>query len=87
MLCLSREGNRIKLIDFGMARRYDPTKKLQILFGTAEFVGMHLCIVYTHLNFIHPIIHTDLNDTNCLIFFFLIGIIKFLTKISTYVYL
>lgn len=39
VLCLSREGNRIKLIDFGMARRYDPAKKLQILFGTAEFVG------------------------------------------------
>lgn len=39
VLCLSREGNRIKLIDFGMARRYEPTKKLQILFGTAEFVG------------------------------------------------
>lgn len=39
VLCLSREGNRIKLIDFGMARRYDPTKKLQVLFGTAEFVG------------------------------------------------
>lgn len=40
VLCLSREGNRIKLIDFGMARRYEPTKKLQILFGTAEFVGI-----------------------------------------------
>lgn len=39
VLCLSRQGNRIKIIDFGMARRYDPTKKLQILFGTAEFVG------------------------------------------------
>ncbi|XP_031620741.1 myosin light chain kinase 2, skeletal/cardiac muscle-like [Contarinia nasturtii] len=39
VLCLSRQGNRIKLIDFGMSRRYDPTKKLQILFGTAEFVA------------------------------------------------
>lgn len=39
VLCLTRQGNRIKIIDFGMARRYDPTKKLQILFGTAEFVG------------------------------------------------
>lgn len=52
VLCLSREGNRIKLIDFGMARRYDPTKKLQILFGTAEFVGKYFhvdsqCLVAT----------------------------------------
>lgn len=39
VLCLTREGNRIKIIDFGMARRLDPTKKLQVLFGTAEFVG------------------------------------------------
>lgn len=39
VLCLTREGNRIKIIDFGMARRLEPTKKLQILFGTAEFVG------------------------------------------------
>lgn len=39
VLCLTREGNRIKIIDFGMARRFDPTKQLQVLFGTAEFVG------------------------------------------------
>lgn len=42
VLCLTREGNRIKIIDFGMARRHDPSKKLQILFGTAEFVGKRL---------------------------------------------
>lgn len=39
VLCLTRQGNRIKIIDFGMARRFDPTKQLQVLFGTAEFVG------------------------------------------------
>lgn len=39
VLCLSQEGNRIKIIDFGMARTYDPAKKLQVLFGTPEFVG------------------------------------------------
>lgn len=30
VLCLSKSGNRIKLIDFGFARRYDPNKKLQV---------------------------------------------------------
>lgn len=39
ILCLSKTGNRIKIIDFGMARRYDPKKKLQVLFGTPEFTA------------------------------------------------
>lgn len=39
ILCLSRTGNRIKLIDFGLARKFDPRKKLQVLFGTPEFVA------------------------------------------------
>lgn len=39
VLCISRTGNRIKLIDFGLARKYDPKKKLKVLFGTPEFVA------------------------------------------------
>ncbi|CAM1295998.1 Uncharacterised protein g1436 [Pycnogonum litorale] len=39
VLCVSRTGNRIKLIDFGLARRYDPRKKLQVMFGTPEFAA------------------------------------------------
>lgn len=39
ILCLSKNGNRIKIIDFGLARKYDPNKKLQVLFGTPEFVA------------------------------------------------
>lgn len=39
ILCLTKEGNRIKIIDFGLARHYDPRKKLQVLFGTPEFVA------------------------------------------------
>ncbi|XP_015607665.1 CBL-interacting serine/threonine-protein kinase 23 isoform X2 [Cephus cinctus] len=39
ILCLTKEGNRIKIIDFGLARQYDPEKKLQVLFGTPEFVA------------------------------------------------
>jgi myosin-light-chain kinase len=26
ILCVSREGHRIKIIDFGLARRFDPNK-------------------------------------------------------------
>ena len=39
ILCLTKSGNRIKIIDFGLARRFEPMKKLQILFGTPEFVA------------------------------------------------
>ncbi len=39
ILCLTKSGNRIKIIDFGLARRFEPLKKLQILFGTPEFVA------------------------------------------------
>ncbi|CAH1980699.1 unnamed protein product [Acanthoscelides obtectus] len=39
ILCLTKTGNRIKIIDFGLARKFDPDKKLQVLFGTPEFVA------------------------------------------------
>ncbi|KAI2796533.1 hypothetical protein BLOT_015740 [Blomia tropicalis] len=39
VLCVTRTGNRIKLIDFGFARRYDPHNKLQVMFGTPEFAA------------------------------------------------
>lgn len=37
ILCLTESGNRVKIIDFGLAREYDPSQKLQVLFGTPEF--------------------------------------------------
>lgn len=39
ILCLTREGNIIKIIDFGLARKFDPTGDLRILFGTPEFMA------------------------------------------------
>lgn len=39
ILCVTRTGNQIKIIDFGLARKYEPNKKLQVLFGTPEFVA------------------------------------------------
>lgn len=39
ILCLTKTGNRIKIIDFGFARRYDPNKKLHVMFGTPEFTA------------------------------------------------
>lgn len=39
ILCVTRTGNRIKLIDFGLARKYNPKEKASALFGTPEFVA------------------------------------------------
>ena len=39
ILCLSKSGNVIKIIDFGLARKFEPMRKLQVLFGTPEFVA------------------------------------------------
>ncbi|KAI5090581.1 myosin light chain kinase family member 4 isoform X5 [Silurus meridionalis] len=39
ILCVSRETNKIKIIDFGLARRYKPREKLRVNFGTPEFLA------------------------------------------------
>ena len=42
MLVIDKSGNRIKIIDFGLARKIEKGKKLQVLFGTTEFVWISL---------------------------------------------
>lgn len=39
ILCLSRTGNRIKLIDFGLARELTPEEPLRVMFGTPDFAA------------------------------------------------
>lgn len=39
ILCINRDGHRIKIIDFGLARKFIPGDSLRILFGTPEFVA------------------------------------------------
>ena len=39
ILCLSRAGNRIKLIDFGLARKLEPNEALRVMFGTPDFAA------------------------------------------------
>ena len=38
VLCISKTGNRIKIIDFGFARRYDPNNPLQVIIVGFIFV-------------------------------------------------
>ncbi|KPP58582.1 hypothetical protein Z043_123578 [Scleropages formosus] len=39
ILCVSTTGNQIKIIDFGLARKYRPREKLKVNFGTPEFLA------------------------------------------------
>ncbi|XP_062405304.1 myosin light chain kinase 3 isoform X2 [Sardina pilchardus] len=39
ILCVSNTGNQIKIIDFGLARKYRPREKLKVNFGTPEFLA------------------------------------------------
>lgn len=39
ILCQSKMNHKIKLIDFGLAQRYDPDGDLKVLFGTPEFIA------------------------------------------------
>uniref|UniRef100_G1MZA1 Myosin light chain kinase family member 4 n=1 Tax=Meleagris gallopavo TaxID=9103 RepID=G1MZA1_MELGA len=39
ILCVNRSANQIKIIDFGLARRYKPREKLRVNFGTPEFLA------------------------------------------------
>ncbi|CAH1789051.1 unnamed protein product [Owenia fusiformis] len=39
VLCVNKNSTQIKLIDFGLARKYDPKENLRVMFGTPEFVA------------------------------------------------
>ncbi|OWK13187.1 hypothetical protein Celaphus_00014654, partial [Cervus elaphus hippelaphus] len=39
ILCVNRDTKQIKIIDFGLARRYKPREKLKVNFGTPEFLA------------------------------------------------
>ncbi|XP_027502111.1 myosin light chain kinase 2, skeletal/cardiac muscle [Corapipo altera] len=39
ILCVSATGHMVKIIDFGLARRYNPNEKLKVNFGTPEFLS------------------------------------------------
>lgn len=39
IMCINKTGSKIKLIDFGLARRLENAGSLKVLFGTPEFVA------------------------------------------------
>nr|KAF6330521.1 myosin light chain kinase 2 [Myotis myotis] len=39
ILCVNNTGHLVKIIDFGLARRYNPKEKMKVNFGTPEFLS------------------------------------------------
>ncbi|KAK8787194.1 hypothetical protein V5799_023031 [Amblyomma americanum] len=72
VLCTTRTGNRIKLIDFGLARFYEPEKKLQVLFGTPEFVAPEV------VNFDKVSYQTDMWSVGVICYVLLSGLSPFM---------
>ncbi|XP_045072771.1 myosin light chain kinase 2, skeletal/cardiac muscle-like [Coregonus clupeaformis] len=72
ILCVSRATNKIKIIDFGLARRYKPREKLRINFGTPEFLAPEV-INYEFVSF-----PTDMWSLGVITYMLLTGLSPFL---------
>ncbi|XP_061110170.1 myosin light chain kinase 2, skeletal/cardiac muscle-like isoform X2 [Conger conger] len=79
IMCVSRVTNKIKIIDFGLARMYKPREKLKVSFGTPEFLAPEVVnyefvsfrtdmwslgvIMYMLLSSLSPFLGDDDNET------------------------
>lgn len=48
IMCVSETGNRIKLIDFGLAQYYDGSKDLYYMAGTPEFAAPEVIYIVSY---------------------------------------
>ncbi|XP_057208680.1 myosin light chain kinase family member 4 isoform X2 [Triplophysa rosa] len=72
ILCISRQTNKVKIIDFGLARRYKPREKLRVNFGTPEFLAPEV-INYEFVSF-----PTDMWSLGVITYMLLSGLSPFL---------
>ncbi|XP_012509418.1 PREDICTED: myosin light chain kinase 3 isoform X2 [Propithecus coquereli] len=72
ILCVSRTGHQIKIIDFGLARRYKPREKLKVNFGTPEFLAPEV-VNYEFVSF-----PTDMWSVGVITYMLLSGLSPFL---------
>lgn len=72
ILCVNRATNKIKIIDFGLARRYKPREKLRVNFGTPEFLAPEV-VNYDFVSF-----STDMWSLGVITFMLLSGLSPFL---------
>ncbi|XP_064299559.1 myosin light chain kinase family member 4 [Phalacrocorax carbo] len=72
ILCVNRAANQIKIIDFGLARRYKPREKLRVNFGTPEFLAPEV-VNYEFVSF-----PTDMWSIGVIAYMLLSGLSPFL---------
>ncbi|KAG8571564.1 hypothetical protein GDO81_011697 [Engystomops pustulosus] len=72
IMCVSRADYQIKIIDFGLARRYKPREKLKVHFGTAEFLAPEV-VNYDFVSF-----PTDMWSVGVIAYMLLSGLSPFL---------
>ncbi|XP_045061972.1 myosin light chain kinase 2, skeletal/cardiac muscle [Coregonus clupeaformis] len=72
ILCVSRVTNKIKIIDFGLARKYKPREKLRVNFGTPEFLAPEV-VNYDFVSF-----NTDMWSLGVITYMLLSGLCPFL---------
>ncbi|XP_010764473.1 myosin light chain kinase 2, skeletal/cardiac muscle isoform X2 [Notothenia coriiceps] len=72
ILCVSRITNKVKIIDFGLARIYKPREKLRVNFGTPEFLAPEV-INYDFVSF-----NTDMWSLGVITYMLLSGLCPFL---------
>ncbi|XP_060767290.1 myosin light chain kinase 3 isoform X3 [Neoarius graeffei] len=72
ILCVSSTSNQIKIIDFGLARKYRPREKLKVNFGTPEFLAPEV-VNYDFVSF-----PTDMWSIGVITYMLLSGLSPFL---------
>nr|XP_003937293.1 myosin light chain kinase 3 isoform X1 [Saimiri boliviensis boliviensis] len=72
ILCINQTGHQIKIIDFGLARRYKPREKLKVNFGTPEFLAPEV-VNYEFVSF-----PTDMWSVGVITYMLLSGLSPFL---------
>ncbi|XP_062966986.1 myosin light chain kinase 3 isoform X1 [Cynocephalus volans] len=72
ILCVNHTGHQIKIIDFGLARRYKPREKLKVNFGTPEFLAPEV-VNYEFVSF-----PTDMWSMGVITYMLLSGLSPFL---------
>ncbi|XP_076856835.1 myosin light chain kinase 3 [Brachyhypopomus gauderio] len=77
ILCVSNTGNQIKIIDFGLARKYRPREKLKVNFGTPEFLAPEV-VNYDFVSF-----PTDMWSVGVITYMLLSGLSPFLGETDT----
>ncbi|XP_070569690.1 myosin light chain kinase, smooth muscle-like isoform X2 [Ptychodera flava] len=72
ILCAEKNSNKIKLIDFGLARKYDPKESIKEMVGTPEFVAPEV------INFDALSLATDMWSVGVICYVLLSGLSPFM---------